>query len=88
MGRYIITRILQGVITLWLISVAVFFILRLGGGNPIDYMLPEDATPEDHQLMTESYGFDKPIIEQYWIYILCRVTWAMPWLLTGGPPWK
>jgi len=70
LGRYIITRILQGVITLWLISVAVFFILRLGGGNPIDYMLPEDATPEDYQLMTESYGFDKPIIEQYWIYNL------------------
>ena len=68
MGRFIIIRILQGLITLYLISVAVFFILRLGGGNPIDYMLPEDASPEDYKLMTEAYGFDKPIIEQYWIY--------------------
>ena len=68
LGRYIISRILQGVVTLYFISVAVFFLLRLGGGNPIDYMLPEDATRLDYQLMTEAYGFDKPIIEQYWIY--------------------
>jgi len=68
LGRYIITRILQGVVTLYFISVAVFFLLRLGGGNPMEYMLPEDATPEDFQLLTEAYGFDKPIPYQYWLY--------------------
>ena len=68
MGRYIFTRVAQGIITLWLISLAVFFVLRLGGGNPIEYMLPEDATGLDEQLLVEAYGFDKPIAYQYWLY--------------------
>ena len=68
MGSYIIRRTAQGVLTLWLITLAVFFVLRIAGGNPIEYMLPEDATVEDEIELTKAYGFDKPLIYQYWIY--------------------
>jgi ABC-type dipeptide/oligopeptide/nickel transport system permease component len=68
LGSYIIRRTAQGVLTLWLITLAVFFVLRIAGGNPIEYMLPEDATAEDEIELTKAYGFDKPLIYQYWIY--------------------
>ncbi|MFQ6030439.1 MAG: hypothetical protein ACE5Q6_23440 [Dehalococcoidia bacterium] len=89
MGRFIIKRVAQGVLTLWLITVAVFFVLRMGGGNPIEYMLPEDATALDEKLLTEAYGFDKPLAYQYWLYNkkLLRGTWARPWAGINGPSW-
>ena len=68
MGRYIVKRLIEGVITLWLITLAVFFILRLGGGNPVEYMLPPEATQADIDKLTQAYGFDKPLLHQYWIF--------------------
>jgi peptide/nickel transport system permease protein len=68
LGRYIIKRLFEGLITLWLITLAVFFILRLGGGNPVEYMLPPEATQADIDKLTKAYGFDKPLIQQYWIF--------------------
>ena len=68
MGRYILKRLFESVITLWLITLAVFFILRLGGGNPVEYMLPPEATQADIDKLTQAYGFDKPLIQQYWIF--------------------
>ncbi|MDH3599732.1 MAG: ABC transporter permease [Candidatus Tectomicrobia bacterium] len=68
MGRYIVKRLIEGIITLWLITLAVFFILRLGGGNPIEYMLPPEASQADIDKLTQAYGFDKPLIHQYWIF--------------------
>lgn len=68
MGRYIIKRLVEGLITLWLITLAVFFILRLGGGNPVEYMLPPEATQADIDKLTRAYGFDQPLIQQYWIF--------------------
>ena len=59
MGRYILKRLFEGVVTLWLITLAVFFILRLGGGNPVEYMLPPEATQADIDKLTKAYGFDK-----------------------------
>lgn len=68
MGRYLCKRLLEGVVTLWLITLAVFFILRLGGGNPIEYMMPPEATQADIDKLTKAYGFDKPLLHQYWIF--------------------
>lgn len=68
MGRYILKRLFEGAITLWLITLAVFFILRLGGGNPIEYMLPPEATQADIDKLTKAYGFDKPLWQQYLIF--------------------
>lgn len=68
MGRYLCKRLIEGVISLWLITLAVFFILRLGGGNPIEYMLPPEATQADINKLTKAYGFDKPLLHQYWIF--------------------
>ena len=67
MGRYILTRSLQGLLTLWLVTVAVFFLVRLTG-NPINFLVSPEASPEDRQRLIEEYGFDKSYWEQYIVY--------------------
>jgi hypothetical protein len=61
-GQFMVKRSIEGLITLWLITLAVFFLLRLGGGNPIAYMLPPEATQADIDKLTKAYGFDRPLL--------------------------
>ncbi len=68
MGSYIIRRVFAGVITMILITLAVFILLRIGGGNPVEYMLPPEATQADIEKLTAAYGFDKSIWVQLGIY--------------------
>ena len=68
MGSYIIRRVFAGVVTMILITLAVFILLRLGGGNPVEYMLPPEATQADVEKLTAAYGFDRSIWVQMGIY--------------------
>ena len=68
MGSYIIRRVFAGIITMILITLAVFILLRLGGGNPVEYMLPPEATQADIEKLTAAYGFDKSVWTQLGIY--------------------
>jgi peptide/nickel transport system permease protein len=68
MQRYIVRRLLQAVITLFLVSVIVFILGRLTG-DPVALLLTEYSTLEDKELLTKQLGLDKPLPEQYAIFI-------------------
>ena len=68
MKRYIFYRLLQGVVLLCLVATFVFFLGRLTG-NPVDLMLPEDATAEDRLAMIQALGLDGPLHEQFFIFV-------------------
>jgi peptide/nickel transport system permease protein len=68
MQRYIVQRLLQGMIVLILVATIVFFLGRLTG-NPVDLMLPEDATQEDRQALITTLGLDRPLYEQFSLFI-------------------
>ena len=68
MKRYIVYRLLQGVVLLCLVATVVFFLGRLTG-NPADLMLPEDATAEDRLAMIKALGLDGPLHEQFLIFV-------------------
>ena len=68
MKRYILSRIGQAMFTIWAITAILFVLTRLVG-NPVDLMLPQEATEEDRQMMTRQLGLDKPIYIQYINYI-------------------
>ena len=55
MGRYIVKRIGQGIVTMWLVTLGVFVLLRLTG-DPLSFLLPPDATKEDRAHMIAAYG--------------------------------
>jgi len=68
MQRYILKRIPQAVITLFLVSLVVFVLGRLTG-DPVALLLSETATEEDRILLTKQLGLDKPLPEQYIIFL-------------------
>jgi ABC-type dipeptide/oligopeptide/nickel transport system permease component len=68
MKRYIIQRLLQGVVLLFMVAAIVFFLGRLTG-NPVDLMLPEGSTPEDRITLIRALGLDGPLWRQFLIFI-------------------
>jgi peptide/nickel transport system permease protein len=67
MGRYIARRVMQGVVTIWLVTLGVFALIRLAG-DPVSYMLPPDATKEDRERLIALYGFNEPLWKQYLLF--------------------
>jgi ABC-type dipeptide/oligopeptide/nickel transport system permease component len=67
MWQYTLKRLLQGVITVWFIATATFFAMHSVPGDPIS---GERATTEAIRAnLAARYGLDKPLPEQYVIYI-------------------
>jgi peptide/nickel transport system permease protein len=66
--RFIARRLGQGIILLCLVATIVFFLGRLTG-NPVDMILPEEATGEDRAAMIKALGLDGPVHEQFFIFI-------------------
>jgi peptide/nickel transport system permease protein len=67
MGRYIVKRVGQGLVTMWLVTLGVFGLLRLTG-DPLSFLLPPDATKEDREHMIAAYGLNKPLWQQYVVF--------------------
>jgi len=68
MQRYIVRRLLQGLVTLFLVSIIVFILGRLTG-DPVALLLSEFSTFEDQERLTRQLGLDKPLPEQYAIFV-------------------
>jgi peptide/nickel transport system permease protein len=68
MARFVIIRILQAIVTLIVISMVVFALAR-ASGDPVMLMAPAMATLEDIEAVRQHLGLDKPIYEQYWIFL-------------------
>ena len=70
MTKYLISRVLSGLLTLFLILTIVFFLMRIVGGSPVYYLLdPEEITPENVAEMEKELGLDKPMVVQYTSYL-------------------
>lgn len=68
MIKYIIKRLLQMLVVLFVVSLVVF-ILTNYIGDPISMLLPEDASQEEIQQAIRRLGLDKPIHVQYGIFV-------------------
>lgn len=67
MGAYILGRILQSVVSILVISLMVFTLVRIGG-DPTEAFVPEEATEATVELIRARLGLDKPFYQQYWIF--------------------
>jgi len=74
MISYIIRRLIQAVVTLFLITVIVFLVMRLLPGDPITLYTTEVLTPQQRAELIEMYGLDQPLLIQYtsWISDVLR----------------
>lgn len=68
MQRFILIRFVEGVITLFIMSMLIFAVVRQTG-SPIDLYLPPGATLEQIQELERIFGLDKPLWAQYFSWI-------------------
>lgn len=64
MQRYVAGRLVQCLVTLLVISLLVFALARLTG-NPLDVMLPIDASADLRNEVGRELGLDRPVYVQY-----------------------
>jgi peptide/nickel transport system permease protein len=63
--RFLIRRILLGILVLWIISVAVFAMFFIAPHDPARLLAGKEATPQTVALISRRLGLDKPILVQY-----------------------
>ncbi|WP_207537821.1 ABC transporter permease [Sabulicella rubraurantiaca] len=64
----IASRALQALLTLLLTSVVVFVLARTSG-NPVDLVLPPEATAAERRIFIERNGLDRPLPVQYAVFL-------------------
>jgi dipeptide transport system permease protein len=70
MLRFILTRVGLVIPTFIGITFLAFFLVRLIPGDPIETLAGERGIdPARHEMLRKEYGFDRPILVQYAIYI-------------------
>jgi peptide/nickel transport system permease protein len=71
MVNYIISRLLQGIFVIFLISIITFVIMRLMPADPVMLLLGEgeiQMTQEQMDIIKEKWGLNRPYHEQYLIW--------------------
>jgi peptide/nickel transport system permease protein len=66
---YILRRILYAIPIAFGVSVVCFSLVYIAPGDPLQTVMPPDATAETIEIVKHAYGFDKPIPIQYLIWL-------------------
>ena len=69
LARYVLRRLALGVLTLWLVTIAVFAITNILPGNPAEVRLGPLASPRALAAEEHRMGLDKPMPERYWNFV-------------------
>ena len=68
MGRFLLTRVIQSIVTILVISMVVFLMAR-ASGDPVVLLASDKATAQDIALLKQQLGLDQPVPIQYWVFI-------------------
>jgi ABC-type dipeptide/oligopeptide/nickel transport system permease component len=67
MLAYTLKRLLAGVITVWFIATATFIAMHQVPGDPL--MNDKAVSAEIRKNLERKYGLDKPVVEQYFVFL-------------------
>ena len=78
-ARFLLGRILKGVLVLLAIAVLNFFLIRAAPGDPAQVMAGEAGAADAVflQQLRERFGLDRPVPEQLWIYLRGYLTFDL-----------
>ncbi len=81
MYSYILRRIWQMIPTLLGVILLVFFLFSLFGGDPVEILAGQKASPERIASLRAQLGLDKPVWQQLWIFIqqVFTFNWGKSW---------
>ena len=68
MQRFIFMRLLQAIVTLLILSLAVFLSVHLTG-DPAAYLLPPEGEVQEYEQLKKNMGLDKPLAVQYGLFL-------------------
>jgi peptide/nickel transport system permease protein len=68
-GKYLVRRCLWMVVVLFFVSLITFLLVYAVPANKAKSIAGTKASPEVLARITKEYGFDKPVYEQYGIYV-------------------
>lgn len=68
MQRYILERLVQSLITLFVVSLFVFGLVRMTG-SPVDVLLEPTASQAERERLIRQLGLDQPIYVQYALFL-------------------
>lgn len=69
MITYIVNRVLLMILTLFVLSTLMFFMFRMLPGDPTMTVISSALNPKAQEEMKRQYGLDKPLHEQYLVYL-------------------
>jgi len=74
MTVYILQRTLQSFVVLFVMSLIVFCGVNLIG-DPIYMMISPESEPAEIERVIKEFGFDRPVLEQYWFFFKKCCKW-------------
>ena len=69
MPTYLVTRLVNAVVTLFGLITLVFFLIHIIPGDPIEVLIGDIAHVTDKQALRTSLGLDQPILTQWYNYL-------------------
>jgi len=63
-------RLVQSVVTIFIVTIMLFLLMQLVPGNPIVNYLGATATDEQIDYYTHLYGYDQPVLLQYFNWVI------------------
>src|SRR5215471_12975342 len=69
MSRFLLRRLIHGVVVVWGVVTVVFFLVRLTG-DPAAFLVDQSATREEIEHTRRLLGLDRPLVEQYVAFLL------------------
>ncbi|TMR26756.1 ABC transporter permease [Nonomuraea zeae] len=69
MHRFLLRRVLLGLLVLWLVTLGTFLLFFVAPGDPARTLAGRQATPEQVELIRHNLGLDLPVLVQYGSYL-------------------
>lgn len=69
MINFILRRLLQAIVVLFIVTIIVFILIHLLPGGPARAELGVQATPTAIESFNKQHGFDKGLLTQYWTWL-------------------
>src|SRR5579884_3209064 len=67
--RYLVRRLASSAVTLFLVTIVVFYLIHLIPGDPAAIILGFRGTPQAVHELRHTLGLDRPLIVQYQIFL-------------------
>lgn len=84
--KYVARRLIQILISFFIILTVLFLLFRLAPGDPVSRMIDPSMTPEDTQRLIQELGLNQPLWVQYLYYLKNFFTGHFGYSLHYGQP--